>query len=107
MNKLPNGWELKKIGKIANIKKGHQLNKLDMISNGKYPVINGGIEPSGYINNFNTQENTITISEGGNSCGYVNFISTKFWCGGHCYKLENIQIDKKFLFFLLKNEEKK
>ena len=78
-----------------------------MVSNGQYPVINGGIEPSGYTTDFNTDNNTITISEGGNSCGYVNFITTKFWCGGHCYKLDNIKINKKFLFFVLKKEEVK
>ena len=35
-----------------------------MVQSGKYPVINGGIEPSGYTIDFNSSENTITISEG-------------------------------------------
>ena len=38
-----------------------------MIENGKYYVLNGGKEPSGYTNSWNVKENTITISEGGNS----------------------------------------
>ena len=53
-----------------------------MVENGKYYVLNGGKEPSGYTNSWNTPESTITISEGGNSCGFVNYNEEKFWSGG-------------------------
>lgn len=99
-------WQEVKLADICDIQKGQQLNKLNLQENGKFPVINGGIEPSGYYDEFNTQENTITISEGGNSCGYVNFLTTKFWSGGHCYTLQNVKIDNKFLYFYLKYQEK-
>lgn len=99
-------WQEVTLADICDIQKGQQLNKLNLQENGKFPVINGGIEPSGYYDEFNTQENTITISEGGNSCGYVNFLTTKFWSGGHCYTLQNVKIDNKFLYFYLKYQEK-
>jgi len=53
-------------------------------------------------------ENTITISEGGNSCGFVNYCKQKFWCGGHCYalKITSHNLDKLFLYQLLKFLEK-
>jgi len=53
-------------------------------------------------------ENTITISEGGNSCGFVNYCKTKFWLGGHCYslKITNTDLDKEFLYQFLKFKEK-
>jgi type I restriction enzyme S subunit len=51
---------------------------------------------SGYTDKFNSDENTITISEGGNSCGFVSFMKSKFWLGGHCYK---IILKKIFLQF--------
>ncbi|MFY4859753.1 restriction endonuclease subunit S [Aliarcobacter butzleri] len=95
-------WEELRLRDICYIKKGDQLNKDTLDSYGNFPVINGGIEPSGYIEEWNTEENTITISEGGNSCGYVNFIQDKFWSGGHCYTLLNLKIDKIFLFQFLK-----
>lgn len=41
--------EWKKLGEVSVISKGKQFNKRDMLENGKYPVINGGILPSGYI----------------------------------------------------------
>lgn len=81
-------WEEKKLNEIALIKKGMQLNKTNFISTGKYYVLNGGIEPSGFYDEYNTKANTISISEGGNSCGYVNFNKANFWSGGHNYTLE-------------------
>ena len=92
----------------ASIKKGEQLNKTDMIENGKYYVLNGGIAASGRTDNFNTDKNTISISEGGNSCGFVLFNTEKFWSGGHCYTLQNLKqnINNQYLFHYLKFHEK-
>ena len=100
-------WKEVKLGEICEIKKGSQINKIELSSNLGFPVINGGIEPSGYYDDWNVAENTITISEGGNSCGFINFIKEKFWSGGHCYTLQNlkININKNFLFYFLKNSE--
>ena len=75
-SKCPNGVEHKKLGELIIIEKGKQLNKTLLSSDGKYPVINGGIMPSGYWNEYNYTENLITISQGGASAGYVNFIDT-------------------------------
>ena len=92
---------------VANLVKGTQLNKIDMISDGKFYVLNGGITPSGRTNSYNTEENTISISEGGNSCGYVNYNTQPFWSGGHCYTLQNISnfMNKRFLWHYLKFQE--
>ena len=91
---------------ICNIKKGQQLNNEYLKVNGIYYMLNGGMLPSGYTDNYNTLENTISISEGGNSCGYVNFNKEKFWSGGHCYTVEPININNEYLFQLLKYYEK-
>ena len=102
-------WREVKLGEIAKVTKGKQLNRLDMIENAPIPVINGGIKPSGYTYEFNMKANTITISEGGNSCGFVNIIKENFWCGGHCYAiepLENNLISKYFLYHCLKFNQK-
>ena len=101
-------WKILKLKTVCNIKKGEQLNKSNMIEKGIYPAINGGVEASGYTEKWNTKENTITISEGGNSCGYVNFITEKFWCGGHCYALAiNEGVDNLFLYQALKIKQDK
>lgn len=88
---------------ICTIHKGVQLGKLKMNAEGRYPVLNGGISYSGYTDSYNCEANTIAISEGGNSCGFVNLIREKFWCGGHCYTLKNIRISMQYLFFFLKH----
>ena len=101
-----NDWPQADLAELAVISKGSQLNKNTLSDNGQYAVINGGIEPSGYTDKCNTESYTITISEGGNSCGYIGFQKEKFWCGGHCYALSNLKINCLFLYQLLKyNEE--
>lgn len=94
---------------ILELVKGKQLNRSDLSSKEEYPVINGGIEPSGYTNKWNATENTVTISEGGNSCGYINYLKTKFWSGGHLYtvKLKSSQIEQLYMYQLLKLNESK
>lgn len=95
------------LGSIINISKGVQINKNTLSEDGQFPVINGGIAPSGFSSEFNTDENTITISEGGNSCGYVAFQKKSFWCGGHCYAVRKTALDLSFTFHLLKYNELK
>lgn len=94
---------------VSDVVKGQQLNVIDLVETGKYPCLNGGMQPSGFTNDYNRVENTITISEGGNSCGYVNFIDKKFWCGGHCYSvsIKNKYLDKKYFYQYLKAQESK
>ena len=100
-------WRRVKLKDVVEINKGQQLNVADMVDTGKYYALNGGTEPSGFTNNWNTPENTITISEGGNSCGFVNFNTDKFWCGGHCYALNNLsnEVSNKYLYHFLKAHE--
>ena len=99
-------WEQRKLWEIANIQKGQQLGKAEMRSAGTYYVLNGGMEASGFTNQYNTPANTISISEGGNSCGYVSLNLERFWSGGHNYTLQNLKIDTIFLYQWLKRHEK-
>lgn len=105
-NNFPD-WQKKKLEELGNIKKGTQLNKDELTKEGKYPAINGGKNPSGYTGKWNTKKNTITISEGGNSCGYINLIDSKFWSGSHCYAISELRINilNTFFFQILKYNE--
>lgn len=82
----PSGERLN-LGDLVQIKKGAQLNGVNFLLSGKYYVMNGGISPSGFYDNYNTPGEIISISEGGNSCGYVQYNALPFWSGGHCYTL--------------------
>ncbi|MGO3018149.1 MAG: restriction endonuclease subunit S, partial [Anaerococcus sp.] len=103
----PNGVEYRRLEEVCKITKGEQLNKTKFISSGEYPVINGGIDPSGYYNKYNKIENTITISQGGANAGYVNYIKTKFWSNAHCYTVDSVEdfMEYKYIYYFLKNSE--
>ena len=69
--------------------------------------MNGGITPSGFYDSYNTPGEIISISEGGNSCGYVQYNASPFWSGGHCYTLlpkslyKNV-VNHRYLYHYLK-----
>ncbi len=90
---------------IACFSKGSQINGDLLLDEGKYEYLNGGTKASGTWNEFNVNGKTITISEGGNSCGYVNFMKEKFWCGAHCYYLFDVKCKPKYLYYLLKGNQ--
>ncbi|MGL2499621.1 restriction endonuclease subunit S [Helicobacter pylori] len=104
---LPKAWQKVRLGDICEIVKGQQINKISLNNTDKYPVINGGIDFLGYTNKFNVSKNTIAISEGG-TCGYVRFMKSDFWSGGHNYSLQKIsnKVNNLCLYHILKSYEK-
>ena len=95
------------LSEVCEIIKGKQINGEFLSEKGKYYVMNGGTETSGYYSDYNVEANTISISEGGNSCGYVQFNTSPFWSGGHCYTLQKIadNMDNLYLYHFLKSKE--
>ena len=93
---------------IANISLGRQLNRSTLSSTGSYPVYNGGMTASGYTDKFNTDANQIIVSQGGESAGFVNYITAPFWAGAHCYVVQPAtdKIDKRYLYFYLKSMQR-
>jgi type I restriction enzyme S subunit len=98
-------WIKKMLSENAIIAKGQQLDAHQLNPEGIFAHLNGGINPSGYTDKSNMPGNTIVISEGGNSCGYVQYIKDPFWCGGHCYSLLPKDVDNRFLYQALKREQ--
>ena len=93
---------------VVSVVKGKQVNGEELLEHGKYYVMNGGTEPSGYLDACNTPANTISISEGGNSCGYVQYNTEPFWSGGHCYSLiqKGQSVNYQYLYHFLKYKER-
>ena len=96
-----------KLKDITKFSKGTQINGKNLIDDGAYSYLNGGINPSGKWNEFNVAENTVTISEGGNSSGYVNYMNKAFWCGTHCYYLYDGPKNSKYLYYALKSQQER
>lgn len=104
----PNGVEYKTLDKVCSVNTGTQLNKEKLLAEAEYPVINGGINPSGFWHEYNTEKNTITISQGGASAGYVNYMETPFWAGAHCFvvRLEDKNVNYRYLYHFIKSIER-
>ena len=96
-------WRIVALSDIATVWKGQQLNKDAMVEDGTYYALNGGIKPSGRTTEWNCEVDTITVSNGGNSCGFINFNTERFWCGGDCFALKNLSADTNvtYLFHYL------
>ncbi|WP_373435464.1 restriction endonuclease subunit S, partial [Metamycoplasma equirhinis] len=68
-----------------------------------YSVISGGINPMGYIDKYNRNENIVTISQYG-TAGYINYQTEKFWSNDVVYSLYTKEnVINKYLFYVLKN----
>lgn len=100
-------WRTVLLSDIATVWKGQQLNREAMVEDGAYYALNGGVKPSGRTTEWNCEADTITISEGGNSCGFVSYNRETFWCGGHCYAIRNLakDVDAHYLFHYLKGKQ--
>ena len=101
----PNGVKYKELSDVCQIEKGQQLNKNSLKDKDKFPVMNGGISPSGYWSEYNTDCGTIIISQGGASAGYTQFMTVKFWAGAHCYTVKPKGIFNKYLYYFIKNNQ--
>ena len=95
--------EWKKLGEVAELKRGKRVTKDALSSNKKYPVYSGGVKPMGYYDEYNQEADTITIVKYG-TAGYVNFITERFWANDVCYCVKpKDNLDKRYLFYYLKN----
>ena len=102
----PDGVEYRKVGEIANIRKGEQLNKNSLLADGLYPVLNGGRDYSGYWTEFNSKSGVVTVSQGGASAGFVSWMTVPFWAGAHCYVVEkSASCEARYLFHVMKSCE--
>jgi type I restriction enzyme S subunit len=101
-NGLPEGWEVKMLGEVVDIKKGKNITK-KTIKKGNIPVVAGGINPAYYHNKANTESPTITVSASGANAGFVNIYFKNIWASDCSY------IDSKatkylyFVYLYLKN----
>lgn len=98
-------WRSRPLGELAAVSKGTQVRSSDLNDAGQFAHLNGGTTPSGFTSKANTKAHTIAISEGGNSCGYVQFMERPYWCGGHCYSVIPNSVDNRFLYQALKAQQ--
>ncbi len=97
----PDGVEYYHLNDVATIKRGERVTKAQLIPDGQYPVISGGVKPLGCLNKYNREANTITIAQYG-TAGYVDWQQNQFWANDVCYSVfPSKNINNRFLFFVL------
>ena len=69
---IPDGWEVKKLGDYAEIKRGDLITAKETLE-GNIKVVAAGINYSYLHSKSNREENTITISGSGANAGHINF----------------------------------
>ena len=105
----PNGVEFKELGEVCEIKTGQQVSKIEIQQNpGKFPVINSGREPLGFINRYNTENDPIGITTRGAGVGSITWCEGKYFRGNLNYSatIKNSKLlDVRFLFHILINSQ--
>ena len=108
---IKNGAPKVPLKDLIAITKGKQLNK-ELCSKVQteetpFPVVNGGMKPSGFWNECNFDKGKITIAQGGAS-GFVSWQILPFWAGAHCFVVSNYdnkKLNYRYLYYSLKEEQ--
>ncbi len=99
----PKGVEFRKLGEVCEIIRGKRVTKKEILDKGKYPVVSGGIGFMGYLNEYNREENTITIAQYG-TAGFVNWQNQKFWANDVCFSvIPKKTLINRYLYYVLIN----
>lgn len=105
VEQCPKGVGASLLGSCSSIIRGNRVTKGQIKEIGRFPVISGGVTPMGFLDEYNRDENTITISQYG-TAGYVDFQLTKFWANDICYSVYPDEVlDNRFLYYYLKNKQ--
>ncbi|MFH2140172.1 MAG: restriction endonuclease subunit S [Pseudomonadota bacterium] len=98
-------WEVKRLGDVAEIRKGQLITEKDAVA-GDVPVIAGGKKPAYFHNKPNRTGKTITVSASGASAGYVAFFDTPIFASDCSTISEGLTYSIEFIYFqLLLNQE--
>lgn len=97
------------MSELCIIKTGKGVTKKDAQPNGIYPIISGGKSPMEFIDIYNRDENTVTISRVGAYAGFVDYQTQKFYLNDKCFSaIPKVDfVIPKFLYYTLKNREQK
>lgn len=105
----PNGVEKKPLGSLCSIATGKGVTKKDIVDDGEYDIISGGVIPLGRIDRHNRDGKAVTIARAG-SAGYVDWHEDAFYLNDKCFSVipsNPALLDSKFLYYSLKNQEPK
>ncbi|VEI57379.1 protein HsdA [Pasteurella multocida] len=93
---VPKGWEVKKLGEIADLYQPKTLSENELLENGKY-LVYGANGIIGRYDEFNHEQSVVAIACRGNSCGTINITQPFSWITGNAMvvkpKENNVSVD--------------
>ncbi len=99
MKGVPEGWERKKIGDVAHIRKGKSITQAKAVE-GDVPVVAGGLEPAYYHNEANAKGPAVTISASGANAGVVTAYHSDIWASD-CSFISSEETNQVYYFYCL------
>jgi len=97
LGKIPEGWEVKKLGELIQIRKGKNITKKTVVA-GTVPVVAGGMRPAYYHNTPNTKPPVITISASGANSGYICLYHEAVWASD-CSIIDSLTTPYVYYFY--------
>ena len=105
---IPEGWEVKKLGEIAELYQPKTISEKEMLTNGKY-LVYGANGIVGRYDQYNHTEPMVTITCRGNTCGNINFTEPFSWITGNAMVVKsknNYSIDYLYNLLSISNIKK-
>jgi len=96
-------WTFLRLADLCNIRKGTSITK-DKTTDGKIPVIAGGISPAYYHNESNRKGDVITVSASGANAGFVNYFKNEIFASD-CTTVQSLNssiVSTYFIYHVLK-----
>ena len=105
---IPEGWEVKSLGEIAELYQPKTISEKEMLTNGKY-LVYGANGIVGRYDQYNHTEPMVTITCRGNTCGNINFTEPFSWITGNAMVVKsknNYSIDYLYNLLSISNIKK-
>ena len=82
IGEIPEGWEVKKLKYVADLRSGNNLVSEQIKPNGDYPVF-GGNGLRGYFDDCTHEGEFVLIGRQGALCGNIHYVTGMFWATDH------------------------
>jgi type I restriction enzyme S subunit len=82
LGEIPEGWEVKQLRSVVQMKSGEGITSESIKESGEYPVY-GGNGLRGYFENYTHMGDYVLIGRQGALCGNINYATGYFWASEH------------------------
>lgn len=102
--KIPEGWEIVRLGDKIAVFKGKNITK-DTAINGVVPVVAGGLGPAYFHSTANAKGPVATVSASGANAGYINLYYEDIWTSDCSFINRDSTPFVYFYYLLLKRRQ--